>query len=264
MNRNLSGRNLAKLVKLIVLSIIATLVVLPASSPAENLGSRGPVFKIVEEGLIAMLKRRLAKIDIEKHQHELQALVQRQIAEPESKLHLPRTKQGRVFYYDPTYILEQDIILPGGKLIYAAGTRVNPLEQMQLERRLYFINANDREQVTWLWEKLLAGRADKVMLVNGADKDSTQQPVNKLSKKLENRIILVEGSVLRLAKELKEHISLVEVTALKQQNKQLEQLAEQIYFDQQAELTNKFSISQLPAVAEQEGTKIKIEEIVIN
>ena len=60
---------------------------------------------------------------------------------------------------------------------------------------------------------------------------------------IEDRIILVGGSVFKLKEELgKEH-----------ENK--------IYFDQQGELTTKFNIKASPAVAVQDRLRLKIEEV---
>ena len=40
--------------------------------------------------------------------------------------------------------------LPGGKLLYAAGTKVNPLDHMEWEGKLVFIDAKDKEQIAWV------------------------------------------------------------------------------------------------------------------
>ena len=59
-------------------------------------------------------------------------------------------------------------------------------------------------------------------------------------------MILVGGSVFKLQELLgQEH-------------------ADKVYFDQAGELTTKFGIKASPAIVEQEGLRLKIEEIVIN
>lgn len=106
--------------------------------------------------------------------------------------------QDRVLYFDPTYILDQDVFLPCGKLLHKAGARVNPLEHMDLSRRLLFIDGREAQQISWLKEQLIPSHADKV------------------------------------------------------------------YFDQAGELTSKFGIKASPAVVEQNGKVLKVQEIKIN
>ncbi len=70
-------------------------------------------------------------------------------------------------YHDPTYILPEDASLPCGKVLHPAGTIVNPLDVMKLERRIFFINGKDEEQVAWLLEHF-KDEQDRVILVAGS------------------------------------------------------------------------------------------------
>ena len=120
-------------------------------------------------------------------------------------------------------------MLPCGKVLHKAGTRVNPLEHMDLGRRLFFIDSRQEDQIAWLKERL-------------------NSPLAKQEQKeqVEDRVILVGGSVFKLQELLgEEH-------------------ADKVYFDQAGELTTKFGIKASPAIVEQEGFRLKIEEVVLN
>ena len=62
---------------------------------------------------------------------------------------------------------------------------------------------------------------------------------------IEDRVILVGGSVSKLKEELGETH------------------ADKVYFDQSGELTNRFGIKASPAIVMQEGLQLKIEEVEV-
>lgn len=92
-------------------------------------------------------------------------------------------KETREFWHDPTYILTEDAVLPCGRVLYKAGTAVNPLDYMNLDRRLFFIDGREEKQVEWLKGQLLLEE-------------------RSFDKKIEDRVILVGGSPVELQDKL--------------------------------------------------------------
>ena len=189
-----------------------------------DLGKRATSFEIKEEGFVAMMKRKIAKIDMEAEREKMGKIAEERVNNPTPVAGMSRATKTQSFYYDPTYTLDKDAVLQCGKILHKAGTKVNPLEHMDLNRRLFFIDSRDKHQVEWLEEQL-----------NNPAPDQKQVPV-------EDRVILVGGSVFKLKEILPEH-------------------ADKVYFDQHGELTSKFKIKHSPAIAEQDGLKIRIDEI---
>ena len=105
---------------------------------------------------------------------------------------------------------------------------MNPLQHMDLNRRMFFVDGRNKDQIEWLKEKL---------------KTPSPKVKNQI---IEDRVILVGGSVFKIQDELGEN----------HRNK--------VYFDQSGELTTKFGIKASPAIAYQEGFQIKIEEIEVH
>ena len=97
---------------------------------------------------------------------------------------------------------------------------------MDLSRRLFFIDSRVVAQVTWLKERL-----------------DSKLPKQEQKEQVEDRVILVGGSVFKLQELLGESH------------------ADKVYFDQAGELTTKFGIKASPAIVEQEGFSLKIEEV---
>jgi conjugal transfer pilus assembly protein TraW len=196
-------------------------IVFSLGAEAKDFGKRGHSFSIAEQEFLLMIKERLQKLDMEKEREKMTALVKDRVENPPPVEGIAPARENRSFYFDPTYRLDKDVILPCGKMLYKAGTKVNPLEYEELNRRLLFIDSRAHAQIEWLKEQLAAPRQGET----------------------EDRVILVGGSVVKLKEDLgQEH-------------------KDKIYFDQKGEITTKFGIKASPALAAQEGLRLRIEEI---
>ena len=209
-------------------NVIITLILISSThSPhalANDLGKLGNTFKIEEEAFTLMMKRKLAEIDMEAEREKMQKIAIDRVENPVPVIGITGASENRTFYFDPTYTLDEDAVLPCGKVLHKAGTTVNPLEHMDLNRRLFFIDNREATQVEWLQEQL-------------------NNPLPEQKEPVEDRIILVGGSVFKLK----------EMLGQKHEDK--------VYFDQSGELTTRFGIKHSPAKAVQEGLKIRIDEI---
>lgn len=210
--------------RLIILCVVI-LVTLPAYT--KDFGTKGHTYQIIEQPFLRMIDERLQKVDMKKEQEKMTAIVKDRVLNPRAIEGLLPATKSRVFYFDPTYTLDEDAVLPCGKILHKAGITVNPLEHMDLNRRLFFIDGREQIQVRWL-------------------KDQLTSPLSEKTEPIEDRIILVGGSVFKLKEEFgKEH-------------------EDKVYFDQNGELTTKFGIKASPAVAQQDGSTLKIEEVVLS
>jgi len=208
---------------------IAILVIVALAYPAlevfaVDLGKIGKSFRIEEEPFVEMMKRKLAEVDMEAERKKMESVAREKIENPTPVDGLVAATSDRTFYFDPTYVLDEDAVLPCGKILHKAGARVNPLEYMSLNRRIFFIDGRDQAQLSWLMEQL-------------------DNPLSDQKVPIEDRIILVGGSVFKVQDEL----------AKAEKDK--------VFFDQHGELTSKFAIKHTPAIAQQDGLKIRIDEI---
>jgi len=193
-----------------------------SSSYGKDFGNHGASFQITEEGFIAMIKRRLQNIDINHHQEKMREIAKKSVEEPKPLSRIRRSGKTISHSYDPSYTLDKDIILPCGKLLYKAGTTINPLDHMSWNGRLIFIDARDNEQIEWVEKQL--------------------QDAKNGDKEEHIKIVLTGGKPFELESRLNR----------------------KIYFDQSGELTSKFNIQNVPAIAEQNGKMLKITEIDID
>lgn len=224
------AKYLKRIIRNIKLVIIAFTTISTLGVYAKDFGTRGHTYKIAEQAFLEMIDQRLQKVDIKKEQAKMTAIAKDRVENPPAVKNIKPAIKSRVFYYDPTYTLDKDAVLPCGKILHKAGTTVNPLQHMDLNRRMFFIDSRENIQVTWLKEQL----------TNPLPEQSEQ------SEQVEDRIILIGGSPSKLKEHLgKEH-----------ENK--------VYFDQGGELTTRFGIKASPAFVVQDGLKLRIEEVLLN
>jgi conjugal transfer pilus assembly protein TraW len=193
---------------------------LSAPALAKDFGTRGHTYKIIEQPFLQMIDDRLQKVDIEAERKKMVEKTKDRIHNPQAVKGISPAAKSRIFYYDPTFTLDEDVVLPCGKILHKAGAKVNPLEHMQLNRRMFFVDSRKPEQVKWL----------KAQLNN---------PLPEQVEPVQDKIILVGGSPLKLKEEFDA----------------------EVYYDQQGALSTKFGIKHSPAIVQQDGLLLRIEEI---
>lgn len=209
---------------------------LVASAFAVDFGKRGTSFDIYEEGFLEMIARKLNRINLAAENEKMEKIAKNRIINPAPVPGIQPAIKDREFYFDLTYVVTKDVKLPDGETLYKAGTSVNPLDYTDFDRRLYLIDARVDKQIKWLKSKLANNENHKLR------KASIDEPSKfKQKAEIENRIILIGGSPLKLEEEL----------------------GQKIYFDQAGEITSKTDIRATPAILEQEGKMIRIREIAL-
>ena len=142
---------------------------------AKDFGNRGANYPVAEESILLMFQKKFAELDLKKEEERMSSIAEERVRNPAPVSGIIPAKETREFWHDPTYILSEDAVLPCGRVLYKAGTRVNPLDYMNLDRRLFFIDGREEKQVEWLKGQLLLGSSS-------------------FDKKIEDRVILVGGS----------------------------------------------------------------------
>lgn len=118
---------------------------------AADQGVIGPTYAIAEPHLLEFIQQKLRD---KERSGELQRLMEdarrRGIAtvqNPPPVEGLKATQKARSFYVDPSFVLDRNLMDAQGRLLFAAGTRRNPLEVVALSKRLLFFDARDPRQL---------------------------------------------------------------------------------------------------------------------
>ena len=106
--------------------------------------------------------------ELERHNLELQKKTKAAIERPKPVEGITNAQKGRIFYYDPTYVVKEDLKDHQGRIFYKKGTRINPLETVSLSQSLLFFDGDDADQVVFAKEKLNQEISIKLILTKGA------------------------------------------------------------------------------------------------
>lgn len=140
---------------------------------AEDLGKIGPTYGIAEQDFLKWIKERLeAKQqsgELARLQEEAKQRAVESMKNPPPVPGLTAAEVSRTYYWDPTFVLQENVFDEKGKLLFPAGTRKNPLEVITLPNHLLFFDAREEKQVAKA--KALGAHYDgkiKFILVGGS------------------------------------------------------------------------------------------------
>lgn len=195
---------------------------------ARDHGTQGVIYPIEEQDPIQLIHQKLKVMEdsgeLAERNIELQKRTQASVERPKPVQGIGKASKARIFTFDPTYVVNEDLKDHQGQIFAKKGSKINPLETVSLAQNLVFFNGDDVEQLLWIKEQLAQSQLS--------------QPTETKPLKL----ILIQGAPLKLAEDLKIPV----------------------YFDQGWFLTKKLGISHVPAVVSQEGLQLRIEEVVLS
>ena len=148
----------------------ALLLLYTSGALAKDLGVHGELFEISEPDMLLYIEEKLRTLEgdgtLAKKQEEMQEHAKKRINRPKAVAGITHVQKYTKRYYDPTYVLKEDIKDADGDVIHKKGKRVNPLEIMPLSHRLIFIDGDDKEQVSFAFKESKA-YLSKIILVKG-------------------------------------------------------------------------------------------------
>ncbi len=136
---------------IVVLSLLFALLLAATGTYALDLGVLGPTYEISEPHLLQMIEQRLRDKERSGELKRLEEQARERgiatVKNPPPVAGLHATETARTFYFDPSFTLDRNILGPRGELLFAAGTRKNPLEVVSLSRHLLLFDGRDVRQV---------------------------------------------------------------------------------------------------------------------
>ena len=152
--------------------LLALSLVIAAPVMAQHLGVHGNLWEIQEEDAVGFIKRRAAELDkdgtIDKMRKENTAKITDAIINQKPVDGISSAKMDRIRYFDPSITTDKAITDSSGRVLFPAGTRVNPLIYGGLSKRLIFIDARDPIQVEFAIQEAKKDSRDSIILVAGS------------------------------------------------------------------------------------------------
>lgn len=154
-----------------MIALLAASLGMATPALARDYGQQGAVWPVVEPDLLAQIHARLAHLEktgeTARLNEELKRRTIARVNRPEPVAGVGPASATRSWRFDPTITVERNIADDKGRVIIAAGTRVNPLDTVPLRAPLVFLDGDDPAQLAWAARRFAATRA-KLILVRGA------------------------------------------------------------------------------------------------
>lgn len=151
------------------LKVILCLILLSPIAEAKDFGIHGHTYNIKEQDIVEYIKNKLQGINLAELEEKTKEQVKKQVNIPLPVEGISKASEDKIYYYDPTYILEEDIYDHEGRLIHPQGTTINPLEKAPFKNSLIFIDGDDEEQVQFALDTYKQkDKKAKIILINGS------------------------------------------------------------------------------------------------
>jgi conjugal transfer pilus assembly protein TraW len=143
-----------------------------SSACAQQLGSYGNVWDIAEPDAIDAIKGHLSQMEregkLKKFWEDYRNRALNGIESPPPVEGITTATEARTWTFDPSIVYNESVRDHLGNVLVPAGTRVNPLDYINLSKALIFIDARDQSQVEFAKKQVKARPRDKVILVGGS------------------------------------------------------------------------------------------------
>ena len=136
------------------------------------MGVIGPTYEIAERDLIAVIQDRLRRMERTGELARMEESYKRRVIDgierPKPVPGINPTETARTFYIDPTFTLDRNIQDEHGRILYPAGTKINPFDYDRMSKVLLFFDGRDKKQVDFAKRFMAESRTPvKPILVAG-------------------------------------------------------------------------------------------------
>lgn len=160
-----------------------------------DLGSRGQTLPIIEPDIVEEFKARLMAIDWEAKKRD----AAKRMFHSLNIISLPKATESATRVVDPTIVLGNDIAMPDGRLIAAAGTSFNPIKAFGLSRQIVVFDASDQRQLNFaksIADSELAQNRIAVLISTEVDRDRGMDSFREISTALRpHKIFFLDDTV---------------------------------------------------------------------
>lgn len=157
---------------------LLVLLLISGAAQAKNLGTWGDVYPIAEQDMLTTIQTRLkAMEDSGEMAREQEAFKQRVIENtlrPAPVGGLVPAQENTTHYIDPSLTVSEDLKDHKGQVFARKGQVINPLDTVPFTDTLYFIDADNPQQVAWMKKQKPGTLTYRVILVNGDVREATR------------------------------------------------------------------------------------------
>lgn len=159
---------------------------------SKDFGTWGDLYPVAEPDMLNTITQRLDDLqrtgEWEKTMDDFKQRTIEKSQRPSPVDGIGKTERYRERYFDPSIVLSQDLKDNVGRVFARKGTVLNPLATVPFVQTLYFIDADDPKQLTWVKSQHPDTLMVKIILVKG--------DIPKTSEALDSRVYFDQGGVL--------------------------------------------------------------------
>lgn len=156
--------------------LVTSIIVLSLSglAVAKDLGTYGETFNIEEQDLLLVIEKKLSALEqsgeLNAFNEKSQKAISAQVKRPRPVEGILKVSKESTRKFDPSTELEEDIIVPEGNtvnILYARGTKINPLDYENFNNTLLFIDGDDEKQTMFARNLAETNHALTIILTSG-------------------------------------------------------------------------------------------------
>ena len=155
-----------------------------------NLGTVGPTSDIIEPDLVALIRERIAEVDVETRARESVASYWQRAP----FIDVPKARARRVRRLDPTVTTENDLRDHDGRILAPAGTRINPLAALPFTSRLLIFDGTDPAERQWARDHIQEDRKT-ILITTRIDRDVGWPAWKELHQSLGLPVYLLQAKI---------------------------------------------------------------------
>jgi conjugal transfer pilus assembly protein TraW len=155
------------------MKVVLLVLLLPFfNAIGDDLGTHGVTFPIIEPDMILEIKLKLENLktsgQIDKMNEQFKNKAMDYVNRPTPLKNIKHTIVAREWLFDPAVLVKDDLKDQSGKIFHKAGSRVNPLDYINLTNVLIFIDGDSKEHINYAREQNIKYQGHtKIILVNG-------------------------------------------------------------------------------------------------
>ncbi len=157
---------------------LLVLLLIAGVAQAKNLGTWGEMYPIAEQDMLTTIQTRLkameASGEMAREQDAFKQRVTENTLRPKPVEGLTLAQENTTHYIDPSLTVSEDLTDHQGRVFARRGQVINPLDTVPFSDTLYFIDADNPQQVAWMKAQKPGTLTYRVILVNGDIREATR------------------------------------------------------------------------------------------
>lgn len=120
---------------------------------AQDLGDIGETVEIIERPLDVVIRERISALqeagEFDRINQRLKRRVKKYVSRPTPVEGLGQARENRSYFFDPSVVLDTDVVDAKGNILHRKGASANPLHYTSLSRAMVFFNADSEKEMSW-------------------------------------------------------------------------------------------------------------------